>query len=142
MVKLVVLLLSCAIVFGLNAQTIPNDFKPQKTNNQPTINKDLSKKEGQSFNNLSHPLSITGVLLTIAGAGLYVVGSETLEKRPITDGFLENYSPQVPLQYIGMGAFVTGGVLFAIFSTDKSVKAPKRKKEKSYNASEWELKEE
>ncbi len=142
MVKLVVLLLSLSIVFTIRAQTIPNDFRLQKSQKQPVVNKDISKKESQSFNNLSHPLSITGGALTLLGAGLYVVGSETLDKKPITDGFLENYSPQVPLQYIGIGVFATGAVLFAIFSTDRSVKTTKRKKGKSYNASEWELSEE
>jgi hypothetical protein len=132
------LLLAFFLVFSVNGQTIPKDFKPQE-NNQHSINKDISKRDGKAFNNLSHPLSITGGVLTFVGAGLYVLGSETKEREPIGGHSVNNYSLEAPLQYIGIGAFAAGAVLFAIFSTDRGVKAPKRKEKQKYNASEWEV---
>lgn len=142
MYKWFVCLITFASFMNVAAQTIPTDFNPQTTTKQNTINKDISKKERKTFNNLNHPLSITGGVLTFVGAGLYVVGSETLNKKPITDRFLDNYSPQTNLQYIGIGVFATGAVLFTIFSTDRSVKAPKRKKNEKYEVSDWEIVEE
>jgi len=70
---------------------------------------------------------------------LYIVGSESIAKKPITDPFLENYSPQNTAQYIGIGVFVAGAVLFTIFSTDRKVNVSKRKTKKIYDASEWEI---
>lgn len=130
-------LFSCALSF--TAQTVPKDFKPQETKGQHVINKDISKRDGQAFNNLSHPLSITGGGLILSGTLLYIAGSESIAKKPITDAFLENYSPQNTLQYIGIGVFVAGAALFTIFSTDREVNVSKRKTKKIYDASEWEI---
>ena len=130
------------VFIQVNAQTIPKNFKPPTTNNQPTINKDISNKERQTFNNLSHPLSITGGGLILTGAAFYIIGSETKAKKPITDSFLENYSPSNTMQFIGIGTFVAGAALFTIFSTDRSIKSPKREKEKKYNPNDWEIVEE
>ena len=139
MFKWFIFLISLSLFLSLNAQTIPKDFKPQETKNEHTINKDISKKDGQAFNNLNHPLSITGGGLILTGAVLYIVGSESKNNEPITNHFSENYSPDNTLQYIGIGAFAAGAVLFTIFSTDRKVNAPKRKTKKSYDASEWEV---
>jgi len=134
-----VFLLSVFLCFSLAEQTIPKDFKPQENKNKHTINKDISERDGQSFNNLSHPLSITGGGLILTGAALYIVGAETKSKEPITNNFSENYSPENMLQYIGIGFFAAGAVFFIIFSTDRKVKVSKRKKKKKYDASEWEI---
>jgi hypothetical protein len=139
MFKWLVFLLSVSLCLSLAAQTIPKDFKPQENKDQHTINKDISKRDGQSFNNLSHPLSITGGGLILTGAALYIIGAESKKNEPITNRFSENYSPDNTLQYIGLGAFAAGAVLFTIFSTDRKAKAPKRKTKKSYDASEWEV---
>ena len=130
-------LFSCAL--SLAAQTVPKDFKPQETKEQNVINKDIPKQDGEAFNNLSHPLSIAGGGLILSGALLYIAGSESIAKKPITDPFLENYSPQNTLQYIGIGVFVAGAALFTIFSTDRKVNVSKQKTKKIYDPLEWEI---
>ena len=139
MFKWITFLLFLIVGFSINAQSIPKDFKPQETTNQHTINKNITHQEGQAFNDLGHPLSITGGGLILTGAAFYIIGSESIAKKPITDSFLENYSPQNTMQYVGIGAFAAGAVLFTIFSTDRKVKTPKRKTKKKYDASEWEI---
>jgi len=140
MVKWLIFFLFISVVFRLNGQTIPKDFKPQQTANPNTINKDISKRESQAFNNLNHPLSITGGALTLVGAALYIVGSETINDKEIVGA--EHYSPQTNLQYIGIGVFAAGAVLFTIFSTERKVNVSKRKQRKKYEASDWEIVEE
>lgn len=125
--------------FAVSSQTIPEDFKPHENSVQPKINKHITQREGQAFNNLSHPLSITGGGLILTGAAFYIIGSESKAKKPITDAFLENYSPSNTMQYIGIGTFVAGAALFTIFSTDRSLKSPKRIKDKKYNPKDWEV---
>lgn len=142
MLKWIILSVVLALSLGVVAQTIPKDFKPQETKEQPKLNKHISQKEGQAFNNLSHPLSVTGGGLILTGAAFYIIGSESKERQPITDTFLENYSPSNAMQFIGIGTFVAGAVLFTIFSTDRSVKSPKREKDKKYNPADWEVFEE
>jgi len=138
MIKCLTLLFVLVASLSISAQTIPKDFKTKETKSQPAINKHITQKEGQTFNNLNHPLSITGGGLILTGTALYIIGSESKEKQPITDSFLENYSPDNTLQFIGIGAFAAGAVLFTIFSI-RSTKAPKRKKARNYDAAEWEL---
>lgn len=139
MLKWVVFLLIFSCFLSFEAQTIPKDFKPEAAKNQPVINKHITQRDGKAFNNLNHPLSITGGGLILTGAALYIIGSESKEKKPITDSFLENYTPENSLQYIGIGTFAAGAVLFTLFSTDSSTKMPKRKTPKKYDASEWEI---
>ncbi len=140
MFKILITLIFLVSFVYSNAQveSIPNDFKPPKSDDNKRPG-GLNDKGYKAFNNINHPLSITGGALTIAGAALYVVGSERLGKQPIDDPFIESYSPQTPLQYIGIGVFATGAVLFAIFSTERDVPAPKRKRNKNYNATDWEI---
>lgn len=119
-------------------ETIPNDFNPPKNYDNKTLG-GLDDKGYKVFNNIKHPLSITGGALTLSGAVLYIIGSERLGKQSLDDSFLESYSPQTPLQYIGIGVFATGAILFTIFSTERDVNVPKRKKKRSYNAADWEV---
>lgn len=56
-------------------------------------NKDISKRDGQAFNNLNHPLSITGGGLVLTGAVLYIIGSETKDKEPDNQSFLGKLFP-------------------------------------------------
>lgn len=122
-----------SIAFGqtleekMQQQTLQNKFNEQS--NTATNNDAWDK----TFNNLNHPLSIVGGVLTLGGAGLYVAGSEGSNNH--------NYQPETTLQFIGIGTFVAGAVMFAIFSTERE-KGPKRKKGKrNYDASEWEAPE-
>jgi len=130
-------LLFLFIVSEAQVESIPNDFKTPTS----VDNKDLGgldKKEYKAFNNINHPLSILGGALTLSGAALYIIGSERLGKQPIDNPYIESYSPQSPMQFIGIGVFAAGATLFVIFSTERE-KGPKRKKVKgNYNASEWE----
>ncbi len=125
---------------GGNAQveTTPTDFNSPKKYEEKTLG-GLDDKGHKAFNNIDHPLSITGGGLTVLGEVLYVIASERLGKQPIDDPFLKSYSPQTSLHYIGIGVFATGAILFAIFSTERDVNVPKRKKKKSYNAADWEI---
>jgi hypothetical protein len=127
---------------GVNAQVepIPKDFKTPKNGGDYKGLGGLDKKQHQAFNNISHPLSITGGILTLGGAALYVVGSEMNNDNSQPEIHTNNYQPQNVTQYIGIGTFFAGAVLFTIFSTERNKNAPKRKKVKEkYNAYEWEV---
>lgn len=139
MLKVAFTIISFFTFFNLSAQTIPNDFTVPEKSNENHIVTDLAKGEGELFNNLNHPLSITGGALILAGTTSYIIGSESLKKEPIDAPFLENYSPQTNAQYIGASAFLVGAILFTIFSTERSVNIPKNKKQKKYNASDWDV---
>lgn len=107
----------------MQQQSIHNKFNEQS--HAATIDDEWNK----TFSGLNHPLAITGGILTLGGARTYVAGSEGQNNH--------NYQPQTTLQYIGIGAFAAGAVLFAIFSTERDKNLPKRKKAKQkYNASE------
>ena len=107
----------------MQQQSVQNKFKEQSNLNTTDDAWD------KTFNNLGHPLSIIGGVLTLGGAGLYVAGSEGKNNH--------NYQPNNGIQYAGIGVFVAGAVLFAIFSTERDF-APKRKKgKKKYDKSDW-----
>ena len=124
------------LIGNAQVETIPKDFKTPTSIDNKTLG-GLDDKEHKIFNNINHPLSIFGGALTLSGAALYIIGSERLGKQPIDAPYIESYSPQSPMQFIGIGAFLAGATLFVIFSTERE-KGPKRKKNKTYNASEWE----
>ncbi|PCI99436.1 MAG: hypothetical protein COB15_04435 [Flavobacteriales bacterium] len=144
MSKFFTLILLVFSFIWVNAQVepIPNDFKTPEVNDNLKAGR-LDENGYGLFNTLGHPLSITGGLLTLGGAAVYVVGSEMNNNNDNnccqSGGQPNNYQPQNTTQYIGIGAFVTGAVLFAIFSTERDQNAPKRKKKKQkYSASDWE----
>jgi len=87
-----VFLLSVFLCLSLAEQTIPKDFKPQENKNEHTINKGIYRRDGQAFNNLSHPLSITGGGLILSGAALCIIGAETKSKERITSFFRKLYA--------------------------------------------------
>ena len=124
------------IISPIFGQTLEEKMQQQsaqnKFNNQSNIATNDDEWE-KMFNNLSHPLAITGGILTLGGAGLYVAGSEGKNNH--------NYQPKNGMQYAGIGVFVAGAVLFTIFSTERDEKTPKRKKNKAYNANDWEVSE-
>lgn len=115
-------------------QTFDNKIESQgiqdKFNNQSNTST-IDDEWDKTFKGLSHPLAITGGILTLGGVGLYVAGSEAQNNH--------NYQPQNKTQYLGIGAFATGAILFAIFSTERDENMPKRGKERKYNSSEWEI---
>lgn len=108
------------------AQVTPNELS------NPNYNKELKgNQDFDMFNNINHPLAITGGGLVLGGAVTYIVGSYSNHGT--------DYSPSNNTQYIGMGVFAAGAVLFTIFSTERGPKQPTRKKQKSYNKSDWEI---
>jgi hypothetical protein len=115
------------LVISINAQEpIPKDFKPPKTNDDLKAN-----WETDIFNDVTHPLAITGGILAVGGEVVYIAGS-------LREGGNNGWAPTSNLHYIGIGAFFTGVVLFAIFSTERE-KGPKHKKVKQkYNTDDWE----
>jgi len=127
MLKLIVLLLFiyCGLISNAQIQPIPNVEESQKINQNLKPNGDFDL-----FQNLSHPLAITGCLFVLGGAATYVVGSELDHSK---------YSPDNTTQFVGIGLFAAGAVLFTVFSAERNENAPKRKKtKKSYDASDWE----
>lgn len=123
------ILISFCLFFyiGSYAQVViaPNDLHSQGTN------KDLkATQDFDMFNTINHPLAITGGILTIGGAILYIAASSNETT---------NYQPTTNAHYIGIAAFATGAVLFAIFSTERSEDVPKSKKTKEYKPEDWEV---
>jgi hypothetical protein len=130
------LLLTSTLVFllllGVKAQdAIPKNLDLQ----QPTKQGEWDDK---MFNNLNHPLSITGGAFILGGAATYITASLINDKDAPLGQTRNGYAPETTLHFVGIGVFVAGAVLFTIFSTEREVKTPKRKKNKTYNASEWE----
>jgi hypothetical protein len=122
---LFIVIISFCIKSNAQVETIPKDYKTQK------INENLDgTADGEMFNNINHPLAILGGILTFGGAGLYVVGAERKD--------IPNYSPKSTMQFVGIGTFLAGATLFAIFSTERE-RDIKRKKDKTYKAEEWEV---
>ncbi len=114
-------ILSSFCAFG-QIQPIPKAEETHKVNTN-------LKGDGEysMFKNLKHPLAITGGVFVLGGAATYVAGSQH-----------NNYQPENTAQFIGIGVFVAGAVLFTIFSTERNKNTPKRKKiKKKYNASDW-----
>jgi hypothetical protein len=108
-----------------------NQIEQHGNNNQMAnqTNTEIGGDEwNQTFNNLNHPLAITGGILTLAGAGTYIAGSKN-----------SNYQPRNNTQYVGIGLFAAGAALFVIFSTERDENTPKRKKKKNYNSGDWEV---
>jgi hypothetical protein len=127
MLKLIVLLLFiyCGLISNAQIQPIPNVEESQKINQNLKPNGDFDL-----FQNLSHPLAITGCLFVLGGAATYIIGSEINNSR---------YSPENTTQFIGVGLFAAGAVLFTVFSKERNEKGDRKKKgKKSYNASDWE----
>ena len=126
----VIILLFVLIKAHSQGLSIPKNLKTT-----PEINQNLKPNgEMDLFKNLNHPLAITGGILILGGSATYIVGSEVQNNH--------NYQPRNTTQYVGIGAFVAGAVMFAIFSTERNENLPKRKKVKEkYNASEWEAPE-
>ena len=111
----------------MQQQSAQNKFNEQS--NTATTDDEWDK----TFNGLNHPLAIIGGILTIGGAGTYIAGSEGQNNH--------NYQPNNTTQYVGIGLFATGAILFTVFATEHE-KGPKRKKVKQkYNASDWEAPE-
>lgn len=128
MSKFIVISFCLIFYVGSYAQVgiVPNDIYSQEAN------KDLkATQDFDMFNNINHPLAITGGILTVGGAVLYLFGAEKQNNG--------NYQPQTTPQYIGIAAFAAGAVLFAIFSTERSEAVPKRKKTKEYKSEDWEV---
>ncbi|OFY90848.1 MAG: hypothetical protein A3K10_16270 [Bacteroidetes bacterium RIFCSPLOWO2_12_FULL_31_6] len=127
MSKFIVISFCIFFYVGSYAQVMvaPNDLHSQETN------KELKAKDDfEMFNNIDHPLAITGDILTLGGSIIYIAASlnETT-----------NYQPTTNSHYIGIAAFATGVVLFAIFSTERSEAVPKSKKTKEYKPEDWEV---
>jgi hypothetical protein len=116
---------------------------------QDAIPKDLNLQEpakqgeldDKMFNNITHLLAITGGAFILGGAGTYIVASIINGKDAPIGQASNGYSPETTLHFVGIGMFAAGAVLFTIFSTERDVKAPKRKKNKTYNATDWEVPE-
>ena len=124
-----ILIISCLLLFCFTSlaqiQSIPKVEESQKVNQYLKPNGDFDL-----FQNLSHPIAITGGLFVLGGAATYIIGSETNNS---------NYQPETTTQYVGIGLFAAGSVLFTVFSAERNENAPKRKKtKKSYDASDWE----
>ncbi|MFB0924720.1 MAG: hypothetical protein QMB65_05495 [Vicingaceae bacterium] len=115
MLKLIVLLLFiyCGLISNAQIQPIPNVEESQKINQNLKPNGDFDL-----FQNLSHPLAITGCLFVLGGAATYVVGSELDHSK---------YSPDNTTQFVGIGLFAAGAVFFTDFSAERNENAPKRK---------------
>jgi uncharacterized membrane protein len=121
----IVTLLLTTLLANAQVQPIPKVEESQKINQNLKPNGDFDM-----FNNLNHPLAITGGLFVLGGAATYVVGSELDHSK---------YSPNNTTQFVGIGVFAVGAVLFTVFSTERDVNKPKRQKvKKKYNASDWE----
>ena len=121
------ILLTFSFLFA-NAQISPIP----KAEEQKEVNQNLSGDgEFDIFNNLSHPLAITGGFFVLGGAATYIVGSEINNSK---------YSPKNTTQFIGIGVFAVGAVLFTVFSTERNENAPKRKKVKQkYKSNDWDI---
>jgi hypothetical protein len=127
MLKLIVLLffIYYGLISNAQIQPIPKVEDSQKINQNLKPNGDFDL-----FQNLSHPLAITGCLFVLGGAATYIIGSEINNSR---------YSPENTTQFIGVGLFAAGAVLFTVFSKERNEKGDRKKKgKKSYNASDWE----
>ena len=94
------------------------------------------------FNNLGHPMAITGSALVLGGAGTYIAASIMNDKDAPLGQSRNGYGPTTTLHFVGIGIFVAGAVLFAIFSTERNGKSAKRKKNKTYNAADWQIPQE
>lgn len=135
MLKLYLTSTFLCLLLGVNAQdAIPKDLNLQQTTKQ-------GEWDDKMFNNLNHPLAITGGALVLGGAATYIIASIINDKPGPLGQTRNGYAPETPLHIVGIGVFVAGAVLFAIFSTERDVKAPKRKKNKNYNATDWEVPE-
>ena len=127
MLKLIVLLffIYYGLISNAQIQPIPKVEDSQKINQNLKPNGDFDL-----FQNLSHSLAITGGLFVLGGAATYIVGSELDHS---------NYSPDNTTQFIGVGLFTAGAVLFTVFFKERNEKGHRKKKgKKSYNASDWE----
>jgi len=115
MLKLIVLLffIYYGLISNAQIQPIPKVEDSQKINQNLKPNGDFDL-----FQNLSHPLAITGCLFVLGGAATYVVGSELDHSK---------YSPDNTTQFVGIGLFAAGAVLFTVFSAERNENAPKRK---------------
>lgn len=105
------------------------DFKAQVVDNPYNNNRQLKGTEDYDdlFNNIDHPLAITGGILTLGGAITYIAGSSQTK-----------FQPSTTTQFIGIGIFAAGATLFTIFSTERPEKV-KRKKKKEVNPSDWQI---
>lgn len=141
MLKIVCLSLLIFCFISMNAQNgLPNDLKTPKSIDNEKLG-GLNNKGHKTFNNIDHPLSIIGGGLTIGGAITYVIASEINAGKQPLENNIHYYSPQTRLQYVGIGVFVTGAILFTIFSTEREKGGKRKKVKQKYNASDWEVQE-
>lgn len=145
MSKLFTLIVLIFLFFGADAQVdaIPNDFKTPEVNDNLSGAGRLDENGNGMFNNIDHPLSITGVVLTVGGAVLYYAAALKIEglnkSLTATDLPVNGFRPTTTLHHIGIGAFFTGAVLFAIFSTERDKGSKRKKVKKKYSAADWEV---
>tara|TARA_B100000809_G_C15052814_1_gene499546 strand:- start:156 stop:545 length:390 start_codon:yes stop_codon:yes gene_type:complete len=121
----IIFLLLFSIGASAQIQSIPKVEVTREVNKNLKPNGDFDL-----FQNLSHPLAITGGIIVLGGAATYIIGSETNNS---------NYQPVTTTQYVGISLFAAGAVLFTVFSAEWNESVVKRKKsKKKYDASDWE----